>query len=216
MWLKRLAIVTVTVAALAAAVYALRVPLLVWAGNQIVHADRLDQADAIVILGGGSVGRAVTAADLYADGYAPTVVLTMPPQDPVVADLEQRGYAGQSLTEARVEYLRGLGVTEDAVTVLSRIVSSTDDEAALVAEWAASRAIARVIVVTDAYHSGRARLAFARALSALDIDLRVYPSPFGAFDPEGWWRDRAMLREGLFELQKLFYYRLMYTLGRSP
>ena len=216
MWLKRIAIVTATVAALAAVVYALRVPLFIWAGSQIVHADRLDQADVIVILGGGSVGRAVTAADLYADGYAPTVVLTMPPQDPVIADLEQRGYAGQSPTEARVGFLLGLGVTADAVTVLSRVVSSTEAEATLIAEWVASRAIARVIVVTDTYHSARARLAFARALSALDIDLRVHPSPFGAFDPERWWRDRFMLREGLLELQKLFYYRLMYALGRSP
>ena len=197
---------------MAALATAVRVSLLVWVGGQIVHADGLEQADAIVILGGGTVGRAVTAADLY----GPAVVLTIPPQDPVIADLAQSGYPGQLPTEARVWFLVGLGVIADAVTVLNQVVFLTEAEATLIAEWAAYRAITRVIVVTDAYNSGLARFAFARPVSALDIEVRVHPSPFGGFDPQRWWCVCVMLREGLFEMLKLFYYRLMYELGRSP
>ena len=214
-WLRRgvagLALVAVAMAGL----YLARAPLLVWVGHQLVHEDTLEEADAIVVLaGGGQIERDLAAADLYTAGLARVVVLTTVPENPVIAEMARRGLTFRSTTDARIGFLEGAGVPIDAVTVLSRHVQSTQQEADLVAEWATSRDIRRLIVVTSSYHSARVRLVFDRTFGD-DPVVRIHPAPIGRFDPEHWWRDRATLREGLFELQKLFYYRLMYALGRS-
>ena len=45
------------------ALYVWRVPLLMWVGARLVHADVLRPGDAIVVLGGGSAARDLAAAD---------------------------------------------------------------------------------------------------------------------------------------------------------
>ena len=205
-----LALVAVTMAGL----YLARAPLLVWVGHQLVHEDTLEEADAIVVLSGAALTRELAAADLYTAGLAPVVVLTTVPENPVVEEMARRGLALRSTTEARIAFLERAGVPVDAVTVLSRHVQSTQQEADLVAAWAVSRDIRRLIIVTSAYHSARVRLVFDRTFDD-DTLVRVHPAPIGRFDPERWWHDRTTLRDGLVELQKLFYYRMMYALGRS-
>lgn len=201
---------------LAAGLYIFRVPALVWIGHQMVHEDGLVEADAIVVLSGGSLSRDLAAATLHADGYAPLVVLTSMRESPVVDELRRRGVPTKSSNDTRVDLLRELGVPVAAIVVLSRIVQSTQDEAILVADWAASRDIRKIIVVTSRYHSARSRLVFNRVLNDDNIVIRVQSETIDRFEPERWWRDRATLREGVFEFQKLVYYRLMYTLGLSP
>jgi hypothetical protein len=68
--------------------------------------------------------------------------------------------------------------------------------------------------VSDRIHDAYFVFSIMRAFDD-DTLVRVHPAPIGRLDPERWWRERATLREGLFELQKLIYYRLMYALGRS-
>lgn len=201
---------------LAASLYLFRVPALVWIGHQMVHQDPLVEADAIVVLSGGSLSRELAAATLHADGYAPLVVLTRMRENPVVEELRRRGVPTESASDTRVNLLRELGVPVAAIVVLSRIVQSTQDEAKLVADWVASRDIQEIIVVTSRYHSARSRLVFSRAFNDGNTVIRVQPASMEQFEPERWWRDRATLREGVFEFQKLAYYRLMYAFGLSP
>ncbi|MEE2709104.1 MAG: ElyC/SanA/YdcF family protein [Gemmatimonadota bacterium] len=42
----------------------------------LITSDSLEQADAIVVLGGIASSRTIAAADLYTEGYAPYIVLT--------------------------------------------------------------------------------------------------------------------------------------------
>ena len=105
-------------------VYVLRVPLLVGVGAIVYDTDPLDSADAIVVLSGG-VDRLLEAADLFRSGYAPIIVLTRPPENLVVGELQSRGVDVHDDLEVRLGYLEALGVPGSATTVLQETVTST-------------------------------------------------------------------------------------------
>ena len=197
-------------------VYQLRTPLLTRVGELLYHEDPLEPADAIAVLGGGGLDRQVEAADLFAAGYAPIVLLTRTPELPVVAELQARGLDVSTELELRLEYLEALGVPREATTVLQRVVESTQAEAELVVEWAESRQIGRIIVVTAGYHTSRASLVFGRAFRGRPTEILVRPSRTSAFDPATWWHARSDRRNGLVELEKHAYYRFMYLLRQTP
>lgn len=214
--LVALAATLATVAVLGFVVYQLRAPLLTRVGALLVHEDPLAPASAIAVLGGGVLDRILEAADLYAAGYAPIVLLTRTPENKVIAELQARGLDVSTKLEFRLDYLANLGVPRDATTVLQRVVESTQAEAALIAEWAESRQIGRIIVVTSRFHTARARLVFDRVLRGRPTEILIRPSSTSAFDPSTWWHDRRDRRLGLFELQKYAYYRVMYLLRQTP
>jgi uncharacterized SAM-binding protein YcdF (DUF218 family) len=210
------AVVLATLAVIGVVAVQLRAPILGWVGGLLYHADPLTPADAIVVLGGGPGDRDFEAADLFAEGYGPTIVLTRPPEQPMRAAFRARGLSAPPEIEIRLDQLTALGVPRVDVTVLQRTVESTRDEAALVAEWAEARDIARLIVVTSAFHTSRTRFIFGQAFRHLDTEVLIRPSRLSTFAPSTWWQNRTELRDGLFELQKYAYYRLTYLLGRDP
>lgn len=196
-------------------VYVLRTPLLVGVGTFVYDTDPLESADAIVVLSGG-LDRLVEAVDLFRSGYAPIIVLTRPPENPVVGELQSRGVDVQDDLQVRLDYLEALGVPSSATTVLQQTVTSTHEEAELVAAWAKSEGVERILVVTTGFHTARARLAFSRSFRSQAAVLLFRASRTSGFDPAAWWHDRPGARTVLVELQKHFYYRFMYWLDRSP
>ena len=190
--------------------YLARARVLTWVGSQLVHADPLEPADALVVLGGGLSDRLIEAADLYLADYAPLVVLTRPPEPSGVMALKRRGVKVESTMERQLRYFREIGVPASAVTALSETVTSTDQEASLVARWAQNRDVQSLIIVTSRFHTGRSHFIFDRRFRDTGITIRIHPSRFKRFDPESWWRNRDRLREGVFEFQKLIFYRLRY------
>ena len=194
----------------------LRAPILGWVGGLLYHADPLTPADAIVVLDGGMGDRDFEAADLFAEGYGPTIVLTRQPEHPLRAAMRARGLSAPPDIEIRLENLAALGVPRADVTVLQRTVESTGEEASLLAEWAEARDIGRLIVVTSAFHTSRTRYVFGQAFEHLDTEVLLRPSRLSTFAPSTWWQSRTDLRNGLFELQKYAYYRLTYLLGQEP
>ena len=214
--LVSLAATLAAVAVLGFVVYQPRAPLLTRVGGLLYHEDPLAPADAIAVLGGGGPDRTAEAADLFAAGYAPIVLLTRTPEDPVVAELQARGLDVSTNLEVQLDYLDALGVPREATTVLQRVIDSTQTEAALIVEWAESRELARIIVVTSGYHTSRVRFVFDRVLRGRPTEIVVRPSSIAGFDPDTWWHGRSDLRNGLVELEKYAYYRVMYLLRRTP
>jgi uncharacterized SAM-binding protein YcdF (DUF218 family) len=196
--------------------YQLRGPMLARVGGLLYHEDPLSPADAIAVLGGGGMDRLVEAVDLFVAGYAPVVVLTRTPEVPVIAELQARGLGVSTEVELRLEYLEALGVPRENATVLQLVVDSTQKEAELIADWAESRDVARIIVVTTAFHSSRARFVFERVFREHPTQILIRPSGRSDFDPATWWQSRSAFRVGLFELQKHAYYRVMYLLRQTP
>jgi len=196
--------------------YQVRTPLLTGVGRLLYHQDPLEPADAIAVLGGGGFDREVEAADLFTAGYAPVVLLTRTPELPVLAELQARGLGVSTRLELRLGYLELLGVPLEATTVLQRVVESTQAEAELIAEWAESQEIGRIIVVTAGSHTSRARFVYDRVFLDRTTEVLIQPSSTSGFDPATWWLGRSDRREVLFELEKYAYYRLMYLLRQTP
>ena len=208
--LRLLAIVGVTGAGLVLLVYLAQAPILGWIGEQLFHEDPLVPSDVIVVLSGGTPAREIEAADLFGAGYAPRLVLTAQPQRASVTVLQSRGIRAPRLLDERLRYLAELGVPRDAITVMRDPVSSTFQEAELVSDWVQRRGHRSVILVTSGFHTARARWVFLRAFTDSGVTLRVRPDSLEPFEPDRWWRDRNMLRNGLFEWQKLVFYRVWY------
>jgi len=194
--------------------YALSPTLLTAAGDQLIHSDPLQHADAIVVLA-PFLDRVMEAADVYRQGYAPLVIVTRGARDAGEQELIDRGILDSSEDRKR-RALVALGVPNDAVVILDPLVDSTADEARAFAEWAARHPIRRVIVVTSPLHTGRSRLTFIRAVENLPIEVLVWPSSRNSFRRDSWWRSRDTFRDGLIELQKLIYYRLIELPRLAP
>ena len=183
-------------------------------GAQLVHADPLQRADAIVVLA-PFLDRVIEAADLYRQGYAPIVIVTRGARDLGEQELIDRGIL-KSAEAQRRDALISLGVAADAIVILDQLADSTADEARFFAEWARQHPIRRVIVVTSPPHTARSRLTFKRATENLAIEVLMRPSSRHPFQRETWWRSRGTLRDGLLEWQKLVYYRLIELPQMTP
>ncbi|MEM7157688.1 MAG: YdcF family protein [Myxococcota bacterium] len=162
---------------------------LTWSGLAwCLHRHGLDrhpsegQWDAIVVLGarvypGGVpsvtlVERVRIAAQLHAEGRAPTVVLTGG-----VGDVEV------SEAEVAADLAAEFGVPRDAL-VLEMRSTSTEQNARFAAELFDGR---RVLLVTDAYHVLRSERVFARYFDEVHA--------VGMVHPRVWPRVRGSLRE---------------------
>ena len=138
-----------------------------------MHVDPLVRSDAIVVLGGGTPAREIAAANLYADGRAPLVLMARSANRP-----------GRDVIRERRSVLVEHGVPAKAVAVAGDdIAQSTMDEARLVAAWATAHEIRRLIVVTSSYHTARSRFAFERALHGSGVEIRMAAASRPPFDP---------------------------------
>jgi uncharacterized SAM-binding protein YcdF (DUF218 family) len=172
------------------------------------------KADAIVVLAGGTPQRELEAADLYAAGYAPRVVLTVERDSPAGKLLRKRGISFETPTDLKRRILRSLGVPDTAITLLDGTrATSTRMEGELVRDWIAANSVRRIIVVTSAYHTARASLTFSRALRDERVEVIVRPASYEPFQPDRWWTDREQLKNGIVEIQKLMFYYVAYWWG---
>ncbi len=195
-------------AAIALAVW----PLAAWgAARGLVVGCELERADAVVVLAGSSTyrERARHAAEIYAGGRAPVVLLT--------DDGQRSGWSAESQSnplfrERAAEELTRLGVPADRIRVLPGVVGSTYDEALRVREFAAAERLRSVLVVTAAYQSRRARWTMRRVLDGAGVRVDVDAPPPGQDSPAAatWWLHGLGWRLVPGEYVKLAYYVLRY------
>jgi uncharacterized SAM-binding protein YcdF (DUF218 family) len=198
-------------AVLVAVAYVFRQPILTQIGLSLINDESPRPSDAIVILSGGAPLREIEAAELYARGLAPKVVMTVSPDQQGDALLRRRGVPVESQLEFRKRVLTSLGVQESALLVLSRApASSTQHEAEMVREWATSNHVSRIIVVTSRMHTARAAWTFSRALASERVEVLTRAPDEDSFRADSWWRDRHTMREAIFEWQKLIFYHVAY------
>ncbi|WP_456404498.1 YdcF family protein [Thiolapillus sp.] len=130
-------------------------------------------ADIVVLLGGmthgivpttgradlsGEVDRLLHAAALYKAGKAPLLLLT---------GGNAQGYEPEAVSMQKL--LLDLGIPEQAM-LLESLSRNTRQNAEYSAQILKQRGIERIILVTSAYHMGRARFEFLR------LGLEVYPA----------------------------------------
>ena len=203
--LKRLFVTLLVLCVLLAIGYVFRAPLLRGAASVWIVNDPLTKADAIVVLGGGMETRPFEAARLYHLGLAPMILLTATQPAPS----EQLG-ANPPETEIARQILMRKEVPGTAIAVAPGCVNSTYDEAIAVRTWAKTNHIKRLIVVTDVFHTRRARWVFRKELGPAGIQVEVDAVPVREYAVTNWWKHDDGVVAFQNEILKYAYYRLKY------
>jgi uncharacterized SAM-binding protein YcdF (DUF218 family) len=176
----------------------------------ILRAD-LQQADAVVVLGGSStyVERTRVAAKLFKEGRAPKIILTNDGQQGGWSQEEQRN---PFFVERAAKELEAAGVPAGNIEVLPQLVKSTYDEARLLRGYSVEHRLRSVLIVTSAYHSRRALWTLRRVFEGSGIELGIESPPAGwqTPAPATWWLHPRGWRFVAGEYVKLVYYHLNY------
>jgi uncharacterized SAM-binding protein YcdF (DUF218 family) len=184
--------------ALALAMIASLLMVLLGLGRWLVVEDPLERTYAIIVLSGRIPIRALEAARLYRQGYAPQVWLTRPEQPAASLDAMNIPNSGEDFFNSRV--LVHEGVPSSAIRVLAPPIKNTADEIRAVAEELARENGSAVILVTTKAHTRRVRKLWQQ-LSGGKGRAIVRATPGDPFDPVHWWRSTTdafdVLREVL-------------------
>ncbi len=154
-------------------------------GRWLVVEDPVGKASAIAVLSGGMPVRALEAAKLYRQGYAPEVWLTHTPEPG--ESLKSMGipFEGEEVYSARV--LIHEGVPARAIHVLEPPIVNTADEVRVVSKALEREKDRSVILVTSKPHTRRVRLLWHK-LAPGDCRAIVRAASEDPFDPRHWWR----------------------------
>ncbi|MBI3852532.1 MAG: YdcF family protein [Verrucomicrobia bacterium] len=167
--------------------------------------DKLEKADAIVVLGGGLQQRPFEAARLYHLGFAPRVLIVKVRRNPTDTVGITKGE-----TESMTEVVLRQGVPANAISVIGESVSNTSDESLAVARWAKSSSAKSVIIPTDLFHSRRAKWIFTKRLKTTATNVRVVALSASECDSLSWWKTEGGVLNFQNEVLKFIYYVLKY------
>lgn len=172
----------------------------------LVVDDAAASCDAIVLLNGNISTRAYRAVDLHRRTGAPILMARL-------ADTEEvRIGVLPNITDATRELLLRRGVPADSVQVMSsdRWIAGTWAEAMLLAERIRAARWPEVAIVTDAFHTRRARWTFRTVMRGEPVVFTCAATPFSLGLIDRWWRSEYGVVQVIVEYIKLIYYRLAY------
>ncbi|MBI3325412.1 MAG: YdcF family protein [Nitrospinae bacterium] len=153
----------------------------------LVISDPLEPARAIVVLSGQLPFRAMEAASLYHQGWAPEIWLTQvahPAEEAALAKLDVQVVWPDDYNQVVLERLE---VPPDAIRVLSEGVKNTAEDVKLIARELRHVGGDRVILVTSKPHTRRVRTTW-RALVGTSEQAIVRYATEDPFNPGHWWR----------------------------
>ena len=167
--------------------------------------DPLETADIVFVLMGGMETRPFHTADLYKQGFAPKIVISQTELPPTVLF---NIYPSQ--TQATLVIFQELGIPDSVIQVVDfpQSVSSTLDETRALNEYVNQYSIRSVIIVTDAFHTYRAKYIFQKELQEESIKIMMSPAPHWKFDETNWWKYEEGFVSFINEYIKLLHYLL--------
>jgi len=154
-------------------------------GRWLVAEDPLQKAQAIAVLSGRMPMRAMEAAKLYREGFAPKVWLTHSTEPGAMLKTMGVSYVGEDIYNVQV--LMHEGVPADAIRLLEPPIINTADELLAVSEALEAGKGTSVIIVTTKVHTRRVRILWNR-LAAGRGQAVVRAASDDPFDPRRWWR----------------------------
>lgn len=177
-------------------------------GPFLAREDPLQKADAIFVLAGTPMRRALEGADLYLAGYGPLIVLSRESTEGGFAELDRRGVDVPDDVARVQDVFRKLGIPNEAVIVPEREHRSTAAEAQTLRTMAQERGWDRVIIVSSPYHLRRSAFAFRRELEGTDVAVVMRATRHETAEPPRWWRYRSDVRSVVQEIPRLVAYIL--------
>ena len=201
--MRTLVIGALVVVGLLALAYATRRPVLRALARPLVALDEVGACDAIVLLNGSISTRPYRAAELYRAHSAPVLLARL-------ADTEEvRLGLLPNINDTTGRLLIRLGVPEVDVRVLDsdRWVAGTRAEAVMLCDHIRTHGYRRVAIVTDAFHTRRARWTFRRVIGDPGVEFVATATAFSLGAVERWWQSEYGLVQLITEYVKFAYYR---------
>lgn len=170
----------------------------------LIVQDTVERADAVVALSGGEGERLHASINLYNQGKASRLLLVGPaiPLLKVYTD-------NDSLTmgEIRRRIAVRHGVHSDSA-IVSLGATSTWEEAQTTLMEARARGWRSITVVTDPFHTRRARATFHKTFHEQPIRIAVYHTPLehSSSNPRKWWTRERDLMAVMTETVKMVFY----------
>jgi four helix bundle protein len=156
-------------------------------GGWLVVSDPLKPARAIVVLSGSMPFRAMEAAKIYGQGWAPEVWVTRNAHPSGTAALARLGIKVLEEDFYSVEVLEKMGVPSRSIRVLAEPARNTEEEERVIAKELRSVGGERIIIVTSKPHTRRTR-AIWRAIVGDTPEVIVRGSTDEPYDATHWWR----------------------------
>jgi uncharacterized SAM-binding protein YcdF (DUF218 family) len=165
-------------------------------GHWLVVEDPLAPSRAIVVLSGRMPYRAMEAAGIYRQGFAPEVWLThVEGATKIMAQLGIRYTSEEDYDRAVLERL---GVPPQSIRVLAGPTVNTEDEVRTISQELRRVGGERVILVTSMPHTRRVRTIWKVLVGARSEAIVRYTRA-DPFDASHWWRNTqdalAVIRE---------------------
>jgi uncharacterized SAM-binding protein YcdF (DUF218 family) len=204
-FLRRLVVVLVVGSVLLLVAYVFRAPLLSGLAEAWVVNEPTPKADAIVVLGGSPENRPFEAAKLYHEGVAPVILYT----DVQPSPAEELGIVPTEPEQTR-RILASNGVPDSAMILVGTNVANTFDEAVAVRDWVGRTGTRSVVIVTDWFHTRRARWIFQREFRGHNEVIYVVVARPAHQGVQDWWRDEYGIISFQNEILKYVYYRAKY------
>ncbi len=167
------------------------------AGALLITGDPLKKADAVVALGGGGEWRVVEAVRLIQADYGKALILTEPGETAPGEGMGSRFFQGVAVEN---------GLSPYVIMITEGVQRSTQDEAHAVLALMRKHQLKNVIVVTDPFHTQRARLIFRDAFRGSGLTVRVHPVPNHWYRSDTWFLSGEGWMVTLLEYFKLAGY----------
>lgn len=194
----------------AAILYSARHWLLRKTGRLLVVNDGLPACDAIVLLNGNISTRTYRAVELHDMTGAPILVARL-------ADTEEvRIGVIPNVTDATRELLLRRGVASRDIQVLTsdRWIAGTWAEAILLCARIRENGYRAVTIVTDAFHTRRARWAFQKVMRDDEVRFTCAATPYSLRLVDQWWRSEYGIVQVIIEYIKFVHYRRLQRAAR--
>jgi len=157
-------------------------------GRWLDHEDPLQKAAAIAVLSGRMPDRALEAAKLYKQGYAPEVWLSYSLEPTTTLQKYSVPFAGEE-TYNRLLLLHE-GVPDNAIKILDPPIANTADEMRTFGNALRQQSERRLIIVTSKVHTRRTATLW-KLLSSKDGQAIVRGVSDDSFRVDRWWANTS-------------------------
>lgn len=154
-------------------------------GRWLDREDPLQKASAIAVLSGRMPDRALEAAKLYKQGYAPEIWLTYSVEPGATLQQYSVPYAGEETYDRLL--LLHQGIPDSAIRILDPAIENTADEMRTLGRALRGEPLRRIIIVTSKLHTRRTATLWKK-LSATDGTAIVRGVSADQPFVDRWWR----------------------------
>ncbi|HTM52646.1 MAG TPA: YdcF family protein [Pirellulales bacterium] len=166
------------------------------------------QTDFVLVLPGGPDTRPYVAAALVKAGFAREAILLKcrPSADDLVSGFPQGHEVEEKVLLAR-------NVPAEKIHIVDSNTVSTFSDAESLQVFLADHQDATTTIVTNDFHTRRARFSFRRVFGRDARRLYFVSAPTDRYSATNWWRHKRGLKAYGSEFLKLTYYFLRYSSG---